>query len=230
MLRATLSSARVPWRPAAARRHAHHHPLVETTPTPRTRPPPPKYLRFATVYPFILLSIITSLALNLSVQRTARETEGGRYRAQISVLEDLIARLRARGAATAERATRRPSLTPAEEDEIERELELVGLGRGRGKEAVSAEMSVKTDEATSWREVFLGKKGKDYEPEDDHTDWEAVFRQADEAERTRQNPSLAVQAPQPPPPSSPPAAPTAQPTSSGSPTASRPSPSKPLFL
>jgi hypothetical protein len=46
-------------------------------------------------------------------------------------------------------------LTEAEQDEIERELELVGLGRGRGKEAVSAEMSVKTDEATSWKEVFF---------------------------------------------------------------------------
>lgn len=149
-------------------RHVHTPPPSSRPPPPR--PPPPKYIRFATVYPFILLSIFTSLALNLSVQRTARETEGARHRAQISVLEKLLARLRLRSRPDA--ATAR-ELTEREQDEIERELELVGLGRGRGKEAVSAEMSVKSDEATSWREVFLGKKGKGYEPEDDKTDWEA---------------------------------------------------------
>jgi hypothetical protein len=163
-LRATAPARRRIPPPA---RNVHTQPTSSSPPPPR--PPPPKYIRFATVYPFILLSIITSLALNLSVQRTARETEGARHRAQISVLEKLIARLRSRH--ESESTTR--ELTEAEQDEIERELELVGLGRGRGKEAVSAEMSVKTDEATSWKEVFLGKKGKGYEPEDDKTDWEA---------------------------------------------------------
>lgn len=148
-------------------RKVHTQPISTGSPPPR--PPPPKYIRFATVYPFILLSIITSLALNLSVQRTARETEGARHRAQISVLEKLVARLQSRH----QEFTTTSELTEAEQDEIERELELVGLGRGKGKEAVSAEMSVKTDEATSWKEVFLGKKGKGYEPEDDKTDWEA---------------------------------------------------------
>lgn len=118
------------------------------------------------MYPFVLLSIITSLALNLSVQRTARQVEGGRHSAQISVLEDILARLRA--PANAARL-----LTAEEQEEIERELELVGLGRGRGKEVVSAEMSDKADKATSWKEVFLGKKGKGYEQEEDKTDWEA---------------------------------------------------------
>lgn len=160
--------ARRPISPPA--RNVHTQPTASSSPPPR--PPPPKYIRFATVYPFILLSIITSLALNLSVQRTARETEGARHRAQISVLEKLVGRLQSRHAESATTKARE-DLTEAEQDEIERELELVGLGRGRGKEAVSAEMSVKTDEATSWKEVFLGKKGKGYEPEDDKTDWEA---------------------------------------------------------
>ncbi|TKA55445.1 hypothetical protein B0A53_02371 [Rhodotorula sp. CCFEE 5036] len=213
-LRATAPARRRIPPPA---RNVHTQPTSSSPPPPR--PPPPKYIRFATVYPFILLSIITSLALNLSVQRTARETEGARHRAQISVLEKLVARLRSR---------HRSELTEAEQDEIERELELVGLGRGRGKEAVSAEMSVKTDEATSWKEVFLGKKGKGYEPEDDKTDWEAVFKQADEAEQTQQRrpppvPTLPSPpaSPAPPPTQAAPASPVAAP---------RPNPSKPVFL
>ncbi|GAA5980407.1 hypothetical protein JCM10908_001644 [Rhodotorula pacifica] len=230
MLRTRLQSARpglsAPRRAGSAR-HVHSPPPSAAAPPPEVavhppRPPPPKYIRFATVYPFILLSIITSLALNLSVQRTARETEGARHRAQITVLEEIVARLRTRNAAH----TLGASLSEAEQDEIERELELVGLGRGKGKEAVSAEMSVKTDEATSWSEVFLGKKGRGYEQEEDKTDWEAVFRQAEEAERTKQTPSVAtvpapVPATLPPPPA--PTAPTSSPTP-------RPNPSKPIFL
>ncbi|POY72004.1 hypothetical protein BMF94_5013 [Rhodotorula taiwanensis] len=185
MIGATLRPSRAASRSlrnASTRSHAARPPppllaAAETT-TSRPRPPPPKYIRFATVYPFVLLSIITSLALNLSVQRTARQVEGGRHSAQISVLEDILARLRA--PANAARL-----LTAEEQEEIERELELVGLGRGRGKEVVSAEMSDKADKATSWKEVFLGKKGKGYEQEEDKTDWEAVFRQAEEADRIK---------------------------------------------
>lgn len=158
------------------RRSAHSSVAPPQPSPPPPPPPPPKYLSFATAYPFILLSVITSLAVNLGVQRTARETEGARHRAQISVLEDLVARLRSRGTTQAtdhwlSRGT--GALSEEEQEEIERELELVGLGRGRGKAAVSAEMSVKSDWETSWKEVFLGKKGKGYEQEDDQTDWEA---------------------------------------------------------
>ncbi|BGP12942.1 hypothetical protein JCM10213v2_000859 [Rhodosporidiobolus nylandii] len=138
-------------------------------------PPPPSWISAATIYPFILLSAITSLALNLSHQRTARETEGAHYRAQISVLETLLARLRTAAASGMQ-------LTDAEKEEVERELELVGLGRGKGKQAVEAEGAKR--EETSWTEVFFGKKGKGYE-EEDNTDWEKVFREADEAEKAR---------------------------------------------
>ncbi|GJN91798.1 hypothetical protein Rhopal_004821-T1 [Rhodotorula paludigena] len=146
--------------------------------SPPPPPPPPKYFTAATIYPFILLSAITSLALNLSHQRTARDTERAHLQAQISVLETILARLRAVPAAA------RASLSEQQQEDIERELELVGLGRGKGKEAVSAEASVR--EATSWTEVFFGKKGKGYEEEKDETDWEKVFREADAAEHARQ--------------------------------------------
>lgn len=110
------------------------------------------------MYPFILLSVITSLALNLGHQRTARDAEAAHYRAQVSVLESILARVHSR------------TLSDAEQEDIERELELVGLGRGKNKSVVDAETSVR--EQTSWTEVFFGKKGKGYELEKDDTDWE----------------------------------------------------------
>ncbi|GAA5902101.1 hypothetical protein JCM6882_006701 [Rhodosporidiobolus microsporus] len=178
-------------------------------------PPPPSYFTAATIYPFILLSAITSLALNLSHQRTARETEGSHYRAQVSVLESLVAKLRESGAGAA-------PLTAEQQEEIERELELVGLGRGEGKLAVDAEGGKRAE--TSWTEVFLGKKGKGYE-EEDTTDWEKVFREADEAEKAR---ATAVPSPVAPPPTPAPApAPSSAVPSTPSPEAALSSASSP---
>ncbi|GAA5926931.1 hypothetical protein JCM3775_007082 [Rhodotorula graminis] len=215
MLRTARARARAALRRPAPPSTSHRRPASSfpgASPPPPPPPPPPRvYIQPATIYPFILLSIITSLALNLGHQRTARDTEAARYRAQLSVLESLLAR------AT---ATARP-LSERDQDDIERELELVGLGRGRDKAVVGAETSVR--EATSWTEVFFGKKGKAYEQVKDDTDWDKVFREADEAEKIRQSapppavvpaasspalsPVAAVSSPAPLPPSSSPAQP-----------------------
>ncbi|GAA6058564.1 hypothetical protein JCM10212_007003 [Sporobolomyces blumeae] len=146
-----------------------------SAPPPLPPGPPPRGSIFtaSTVYPFLLLSAITSLALNLSHQRSARQQETAHLSAQISVLETLVNRI----------ASRRAPLSTDEQEDIERELELVGLGRGKGKQAVDAEKSSRPE--TSWTEALFGKKGKQYEPETDDTDWDTVFREADEAETKR---------------------------------------------
>lgn len=123
-------------------------------------PPPPRGSIFSasTIYPFLLLSAITSLALNLSHQRTAKSQETAHLSAQVTVLESLLNQLRS------------PSNRPTSED-IERELELVGLGRGKGKTALG-EGDKSGKGQTSWGEVLFGKKGKEFQQEKDDTDWE----------------------------------------------------------
>ncbi|BGP45065.1 hypothetical protein JCM10450v2_000882 [Rhodotorula kratochvilovae] len=204
--------------PRASTRPSSTFPGAPPPPPPSPPlPPRPSYFQAATIYPFILLSAITSLALNLGHQRTARETEAAHYRAQISVLEAILARLP------------RQTLSDAEQEDIERELELVGLGRGKDKAVVDAETSVR--EQTSWTEVFFGKKGKGYEAAKDDTDWEKVFHEADEAEKTRQAALPTAPAPAPipasvvassPPPPSPASA--ATPTPPPAPAQSKPTP------
>ncbi|GAA5955070.1 hypothetical protein JCM21900_002776 [Sporobolomyces salmonicolor] len=144
----------LPAKPVASRRSASS----SSAPPPKDDPPRPSWISAVTIYPFILLSAMTSLALNLSHQRAARATETAHLGAQISVLESLLARVR-----------EGKQLSEAGQEEVERELELVGLGRGKGKEAVNAEAGAKAP--TSWREVLFGKKGKEFEEKDD-TDWE----------------------------------------------------------
>ncbi|GAA5831781.1 hypothetical protein JCM11251_003878 [Rhodosporidiobolus azoricus] len=207
MLRTTTrAAARIarrvqPTRPCSARNASTSSSSEEPYPPP---PPPPSYFTAATIYPFVLLSAITSLALNLSHQRTARETEGSHYRAQVSVLESLLNKLRDPAAGGA-------PLTAQQQEEIERELELVGLGRGKGKQAVAAEGGKRAE--TSWTEVLFGKKGKGFE-EEDTTDWEKVFREADEADKARSatvnSPTTLTPAPTTPVPT-PPAVPSASP-------------------
>lgn len=129
-----------------------------SAPPPPPPPPRPSYFSAATLYPFFLLSTITSLALNLSHSKSRRTTETAHLKAQITVLEAIVARLTARDGAP---------LSAQEHETVERELELVGLGRAKGR---PVEDEVK--EIISWREVFLGKKGKGFEQEKDETDWE----------------------------------------------------------
>ncbi|GAA6043553.1 hypothetical protein JCM8097_001219 [Rhodosporidiobolus ruineniae] len=213
MLNATRHTLSSTARRAASSRIGAHRTVSSTSSSddsPPPPPPPPNYFSAATIYPFILLSAITSLALNLSHQRTARETEGAHFRAQISVLEAVLARLRSP-------ALTGRTLSAQEQEEIERELELVGLGRGKGKQAVDAEGGKRAE--TSWTEVFLGKKGKGFDEEEDKTDWEKVFREADEAEKNRQS------APSPPAPI--PSAPTPSPSPASGPAPARPASASP---
>lgn len=122
-------------------------------------PPRPSYFSRQTLYPFLLLSTITSLALNLSHSRSQRQQETSQLSAQITVLEAVVARLQQASWS---------QLTEEDRETVERELELVGLGRGKAK----AKLEHDETEETSWGEVLFGKKGKEYEPEKDDTDWE----------------------------------------------------------
>lgn len=139
-----------------------------TTPTKLARqyisspPPPPRgsYFSASTIYPFLLLSAITSLALNLSHQRTARSQETSTLLAQISVLQDILTKLR------------NSSKEAIDDEEIERELELVGLGRGKGKKGLGEGELGERKDRVSWREVLLGTKDERYRQEEDTTDWE----------------------------------------------------------
>ncbi|GAA5872672.1 hypothetical protein JCM16303_004600 [Sporobolomyces ruberrimus] len=141
-------------------------------------PPPPRgsFFSASAIYPFILLSAITSLALNLSHQRTARSQETSHLSAQITVLESLVNQLR-------------NDPNRLSDEEVEKELELVGLGRGKGKRVVGGEGDKSGKNETSWGEVLFGKRGKEFEPDKDDTDWEKVFQEADEAEKLKSNPS-----------------------------------------
>ncbi|ORY85378.1 hypothetical protein BCR35DRAFT_324698 [Leucosporidium creatinivorum] len=168
-------------------------------------PPRPSYFSRQTLYPFLLLSTITSLALNLSHSRSQRQQETSQLSAQITVLEALVQRLQTRSWT---------QLTEEEKETVERELELVGLGRGKGKAKIEHDEA----EETSWGEVLFGKKGKAYEPEKDDTDWEKVFKDADAAELTKQAAGGSAEelvpsptAPAVPAPSTPPPAPAPAP-------------------
>ncbi|GAA5896619.1 uncharacterized protein JCM6883_006962 [Sporobolomyces salmoneus] len=195
-------------------------PRVRYSSSSANPPPPPKgsFFSASAIYPFLLLSAITSLALNLSHQRTAKSQETAHLSAQITVLESLLAQLRS------------TSSSPPSSEEIERELELVGLGRGKGKKALG-EGDKLGKSMTSWTEVLFGKKGKEFQQDKDDTDWEKVFREADEAEIKKSNssnssenktlptpvlvtPPPSQSSPQPPPATSPSATDPTTPSSS----------------
>lgn len=141
-----------------ARPHSQGHSRTYGT-GQEARRPASSLLSLDTLYPFLLLSAITSLALNLSHSRSAFTNEADHLRAQLSVLESLLAPER----------TRRP-LSADEQERIERQLELVGLGRGKGK----AEQVVQGRFGqTAWGEVFFGKKGREWEEDKaaDEAEW-----------------------------------------------------------
>lgn len=121
---------------------------------------------FSLLYPFLLLSTITSLALNLSHSRQQATATSRHLSAQVSVLSSLVDRLKADRDAHGARPW-----TADEREAVERELELVGLGRGKGKKAVDG-AEVDKGVSISWGEVLFGKKGKQFEPEKDDTDWD----------------------------------------------------------
>ncbi|GAA6007045.1 hypothetical protein JCM11491_001487 [Sporobolomyces phaffii] len=175
-------------------------------------PPPPRgsFFSASTVYPFILLSAITSLALNLSHQRTARAQETAHLSAQVTVLEALLDHVRSRAMTTDD---------DGDDERIERELELVGLGRGRGKRALG-EGDREGKRATSWSEVLFGNRATEYQPDQDDTDWERVFQEAEAADLAKSStrstsarsentlPTPVLVAPPPPSPPTPSPTPT----------------------
>lgn len=128
--------------------------------TPAARAPRPSYITRANLYPFLLLTAMTSLALNLSYSRTNTAAEQAQLRAQLSVLTKVVLGLSAiEGVQSPGRA--------AQIEEMDRALEMVGLGCGKGK-AKAVEVV-----GTTWRETLLGRKGKEWEAKEaDPTDWE----------------------------------------------------------
>lgn len=110
---------------------------------------------------------MTSLALNLSHNRSKFNELELNFKARISVLERIITRLRLARILNENDKGKGKELNEEEQEIIERELELVGLGRGKGKGTSEEEVVI----GTSWKEVFLGKKGKEWE-EPDEVDWE----------------------------------------------------------
>ena len=115
------------------------------------------YLTSATVYPFLLLTAITSLALNLSYARQSNHQKTQALTAQITVLSDILTTLA---------ATPLPPSGPlraAQLDAIDKNLQMVGLREGAAAPVV---------DPTTWREVLLGKKGKQFTDNDEaEPDW-----------------------------------------------------------
>ncbi|KAK4704801.1 hypothetical protein P7C70_g1401, partial [Phenoliferia sp. Uapishka_3] len=134
--------------------------LATSTKSPRR--PQQSLLAIDTIYPFLLLSAITSLALNLGHSRSSAIREADHLRAQISVLESILAQ---------QRSNPVPHLSTEEQERIERQLELVGLGRGKDKETKVVKGRFGQ---TAWGEVFFGKKGKEWEEDKagDEAEWE----------------------------------------------------------
>lgn len=170
-------------RPAPPRRPYSTARTPSRARAPPTSPPPPRpsYFTLQALYPFLLLSTMTSLALNLSHSRATQETETSHLRAQISVLESVLRRLTAEEERAGEAWTkRRRGLSPEEQETVERELELVGLGRGKNKDLAvgggnaggNAGGQLAGIKPVAWAEVFFGKKGKEWEVDTDDTDWE----------------------------------------------------------
>lgn len=142
---------------------------ASTSASPAAPPPPrPSYFTLATLYPFLLLSLLTSLAVNIAYGRTQHADEAALLRAQLSVLDRVQTYWARRSEGLAPAAD-----AEAVEEALERELEMVGLGRAKGQERVKRG---RAEDGTSWREVFLGKKGVEWTAREDAdeqaVDWE----------------------------------------------------------
>lgn len=103
---------------------------------------------FSTAYlPHLLSSLaLTSLGIHVLRQRKDAEAERAQLAAQLSILEDTAARLRAGGRVSGR--------------EVERLLKLARSQRtGRGEESVQAEEQRETEkEEIGWRDVLLGRR------------------------------------------------------------------------
>lgn len=153
-----------------------------SSPSSSNEPPRPSYFTVETLYPFLLLSIITSLAVNLAYNRSVHAQESGALRAQISVLNKLNERLSVAAVASSSSSSSAQGASVKgkgrellDEETIERELAMVGLGKAKLNEKGGIKEKV-----TSWREVFLGKRGKGFDDiAEEQIDWdegESCFR------------------------------------------------------
>ncbi|KDE06039.1 hypothetical protein MVLG_03593 [Microbotryum lychnidis-dioicae p1A1 Lamole] len=140
-------------------------------------PPPSRFFTLSTLYPFLLLSITTSLAINLRSSRNANATQVAHLNAHISILERTLEHITSTKGGW-------QGLTEQERIRIERELQSIGLRESGEKDRPESEHTGET----SWSEVFFGNKEKRYQARqatDDDTDWEQVFKQADQDEINR---------------------------------------------
>ncbi|WVW83879.1 hypothetical protein I302_105901 [Kwoniella bestiolae CBS 10118] len=107
--------------------------------------PPPIRQRLKPLIPFFIYwSIITSLAVHLLRIRISSKEELDKQKAKITVLSDLVERLR--------------NGQVVGEEEVQRELEMVGLRERRV--LVGEEERLEDTKNVGWSEVLFGKKRK----------------------------------------------------------------------
>ncbi|SCV68669.1 BQ2448_790 [Microbotryum intermedium] len=131
-------------------------------------PTPSRFFTLTTLYPFLLLSLTTSLAINLRSSRNSSATQIAHLKAQISILERTLERIRTtRGGWQ--------GLSEEERKGVEKELRSIGLNGGREGGSEDGGGNAKGDKETSWTEVIFGNKEKRYQPRHAitaETDWE----------------------------------------------------------
>lgn len=127
------------------------------------------------VYPLLLLSLVTSLTMNLRNTRIAKEENERLLRSQISVLESLVKWLKSDGIRK----------LPDEEIErrLQRELELVGLRERQGSATGQGGQPETLARSVTWKEVLLGRKDLT-SPEDRRAEDEMVA----DLEKRRESP------------------------------------------
>ncbi|KAK4058207.1 hypothetical protein OIO90_000946 [Microbotryomycetes sp. JL221] len=132
-----------------------------------------------------MLSIITSLALNLRHSRSEFQTNRQTFETQIQVLQQTIDLLQQQSYQT---------LTHQEKHLIEKRLHRVGLGHNQFDDSIDETRFKSNLTETSWWEVLLGKRGtmfqQDNDDQDDNKDWDKLFEEADKVETKRQQQAI----------------------------------------
>lgn len=100
------------------------------------------------LYPFLLLSAVVSLTMNLRRVRVGAEDEARRLRAQIGVLEGLVEWLKSDEG--------KKESNEAAHARVKRHLELVGLRERNEGEAITGQ--ARLARSVTWKEVLLGRK------------------------------------------------------------------------